>query len=46
MENNKNSYNSEGKISWGSDRKQHIGILEELKAKIEKESWTNFIKCS
>lgn len=43
MDNNKNTNNSEPKISWESERKQNIGILEELKAKIEKESWTNFI---
>lgn len=36
--------NSEPRIKHESDRKQHIGILEELKKKIEKESWTNFIK--
>lgn len=43
MGNNHN--NSEPKISLESDRKQHIGLLEKLKEKIEKESWTNFIKC-
>ena len=43
MDNNKNTNNSQPEIFLESERKQHIGILEELKEKIEKESWTNFV---